>query len=49
MSKIYHPKTQLFGIKLAKNGVSLDIFGLSDKWIEIMRKYTIQFDFISKY
>ncbi|CAK69356.1 unnamed protein product (macronuclear) [Paramecium tetraurelia] len=49
MQKIIHPKTGLFGIKLSKNGVDLDIFGLSDQWIEIMKKYTIQFDFIQKY
>ncbi|CAD8057188.1 unnamed protein product [Paramecium sonneborni] len=49
MQKIYHPKTGLFGIKLSKNGVCLDIFGLSDQLIEIMKKYTIQFDFVLKY
>ncbi|CAD8055856.1 unnamed protein product [Paramecium sonneborni] len=49
MQKIYHPKTGIFGIKFSKNGVSLDIFGLSDQLVEMMKKYTIQFDFISKY
>ncbi|CAD8060089.1 unnamed protein product [Paramecium sonneborni] len=49
MQKIVHPKTGLFGVKLSKNGVSFEIFGQLDEWINVMKKYTIQLDFGSRY
>ncbi|CAD8058156.1 unnamed protein product [Paramecium sonneborni] len=49
MQKIVHPKTGLFGVKLSKNGVSFEMFGQLDEWINMMKKYTIQLDFGQKY
>ncbi|CAD8141378.1 unnamed protein product [Paramecium octaurelia] len=49
MQKIVHPKTGLLGVKLSKNGVSFEMFGQLDEWINIMTKYTIQLEFGQKY
>lgn len=41
MQKIVHPKTGLFGVKLSKNGVCFEMFGLLDEWVDIMKKHTV--------
>ncbi|CAD8058158.1 unnamed protein product [Paramecium sonneborni] len=46
---VYHPRTQQTGFRLSKNGEKLDVYGEVHSWVEVLKKYAIQFNLQQKY
>ncbi|CAD8057172.1 unnamed protein product [Paramecium sonneborni] len=46
---VYHPRTSQSGFRLMKNGEKLDVYGDTQNWIDVLKKYTIQSNLQQKY